>query len=709
MGNDRASHFRPDIEGLRAVAIGAVLLYHAGVPGAGGGFVGVDVFFVISGFLITGLLLREWSGSARIDLVAFYARRFRRLLPAAILVIAITTLASYHVLSSVRFPGVAGDAAAAALYVSNMRFAAGAVDYLGTEVAPSPLLHYWSLSLEEQFYLFWPLVLVVALRFLSPRWLGPLLGLMVVVSFGLALVWTDLAAPLAFFSLPTRAWQLGVGALIAVGLLRLPGRAPRGVPALCVWLGLGCIVAAVVLIDAQTPYPGVAATLPVLGTALVVIGGKAGSTDLGRADRPPWPSRLLAAAGPRWVGRISYSLYLWHWPILVLVPIALGADDLVLDLVLVGVAVLVAAASTELVEMPIRQGRRLRLAPRASLAAAGAASVAMAVGALTAVALVLGPVSAPAVAGAPALAIPRAGDPPEPVRAGDLPEPLRAGPLPEPVRAGPLPANLTPTLAGAYYDVPAGYRDGCHLDYLEVEPPACTYGASPASTSVLLLGDSHAQQWLPALGRLAEARGWGLRALTKSGCPMVEATVWNSALKRAFRECDVWRERALALIEEERPQLVILAAADMYELVDERGIRLGEGGEAAWDTALEVYLTKVAERAPQVVLLADTPRLDHDPVDCLATHQDIAACGTDRDDMVDEDYRAREAAAAGAAGVGLVPTSEWVCASSDCPLVRGPYLVYRDRHHLTATYAATLSVRLGEAIDALAGGALGTG
>jgi len=258
-GHERGSYFRPDIEGLRAVAIGAVLLYHAGVPGADGGFVGVDVFFVISGFLITGLLVREWSARAGVDLVVFYARRFRRLLPAALLAIVVTTAASWLVLSELRFPAVAGDAAAAALYVSNIRFAANAVDYLGSEVAPSPLLHFWSLGVEEQFYLFWPLIIVVALRLMAVRGLGYVIGAVVIVSFWLALLWTDLAAPWAFFSLPTRAWQLGTGALIAIGILRLPVRAPPVMAALAVWLGLGLIAAAVVLIGPATPYPGVAA------------------------------------------------------------------------------------------------------------------------------------------------------------------------------------------------------------------------------------------------------------------------------------------------------------------------------------------------------------------------------------------------------------------------------------------------------------------
>jgi peptidoglycan/LPS O-acetylase OafA/YrhL len=672
VGGDRGAWFRPDIEGLRAVAIGAVLLYHVGVPWAAGGFVGVDVFFVISGFLITGLLVREWSARGTIDLAAFYARRFRRLLPAALLAITVTTLASWAMLSSLRFPGVAGDAAASALYVSNLRFAVQAVDYLGAEVAPSPLLHFWSLGVEEQFYLFWPLVVLVALRLMAPVRLGWLVGALVVVSFAAAVIWTDIAAPWAFFSLPTRAWQLGVGALIAIGLVRLPVRTPTGLRSLASWAGLALIAASVVLIGPATPYPGIAALLPVMGTALVILGGSAADSR---------PSRLLGTSIPRFFGRISYSLYLWHWPLLVLVPVALGMDSLLLDLALVGIAVVVAALSTEFLEEPIRQGRLLPLPPRRSLAVAGAASVLVAVGALGASALVIDPgrpgvvASAAASASAPALA--------------------------RPVLAGPLPDGLTPALADAYYDLPDGYRDGCHLDYATIEPPECRYGLPDGGRLVLLLGDSHAQQWLPALEALADDRGWRLRAVTKAACPLVDATVWNQPLKRAYRECDAWRERILEIVAEEEPELVLVASADMYDVLDPEGSPLGSDQAPAWDAGLQTYLGRLVDQAPAVVVLADTPRPGYDPAGCLAEASGIEDCEAARERMVDDGYRAREAAAAREAGADLVDATDWLCTSTACPLVRGSTLVFRDSHHLTATFSAGLSARLGAAIDAV--------
>ena len=328
--SDARAHFRPDIEGLRAVAVIAVLLFHVGLPGVPGGFIGVDVFYVISGFLITGLLVRELRATSTVDLVTFYARRLRRLLPAALVVIGVTLVASWAVLSRLRFPEVAGDAAASALYVSNLRFAEQATDYLAAHESPSPYLHFWSLAVEEQFYLFWPLLLLVGARLLSLARLGLLLALVALGSFGLSLVWTDTEAPWAFFSLPTRAWELAVGALIAVGALRLPRRSPEPLAIGLVTAGLGLIVIACVVIDDSTPYPGMAALLPVVGTALVIIGGSATSAG---------PSRWLSASVPRWLGRISYSLYLWHWPILVLVPIAIGIDSLGLRLGLAAVAI----------------------------------------------------------------------------------------------------------------------------------------------------------------------------------------------------------------------------------------------------------------------------------------------------------------------------------------------------------------------------------
>jgi len=237
---------RRDIQGLRAVAVLAVLLFHAGVAGVTGGFIGVDVFFVLSGFLISGALWRELAATGRVRLAAFWARRARRLLPSAALVGITTVVASALLLSPLRGRSVVRDALAAALYALNYRLAAQGTDYLSLDAAPSPLQHYWSLGVEEQFYLGWPLLLLVAAlagrRRRSAR--APVLaavvavvGVVAVASFAVSLHLTDASQPFAFFSLPSRAWEFAVGAAVALAAGRLRGLRP-GVAAVLGWCGL---------------------------------------------------------------------------------------------------------------------------------------------------------------------------------------------------------------------------------------------------------------------------------------------------------------------------------------------------------------------------------------------------------------------------------------------------------------------------------------
>ena len=262
--SDARSSFRPDIEGLRAVAVLLVLAYHARVPGLTGGYIGVDVFYVVSGFLITGLIVRELQATGRLDLPAFYARRARRLLPAALVVIAVTVLASAIILPPLRMVDVAGDAAAAALYVSNIRFAAQATDYLQAELDPSPLLHFWSLGVEEQFYLFWPALLFAVARSADER--APDRDRDRFRGRGLAgrcrSCWTATDAPLAFFLLPARAWELAIGAGLALAATRI-ARIPALAATAAVVVGLALIVIGAVVFDLATPFPGTAALVPV--------------------------------------------------------------------------------------------------------------------------------------------------------------------------------------------------------------------------------------------------------------------------------------------------------------------------------------------------------------------------------------------------------------------------------------------------------------
>ena len=719
--------FRPELEGLRAVAVGLVVLYHADLPGIHGGYVGVDVFFVLSGFLITGLIVRELRATGRLDLPAFYARRARRLLPAAAMAIAGTVLLSAVLLPALRLPDVTGDAAAASLYVSNLRFAAQATDYLASDLAPSPLLHFWSLGVEEQFYLFWPALLLGVATVgrwgrgwgrrqatwnddeATSRRLVQAIAAVAVLSFVASLILTNAAQPWAFFSLPTRAWELAIGALLALGAERL-GRLPPLVGGGLVAAGLGMVTLAGVVLQQATPFPGTAALLPTIGAGLVIAGGAAGALTL--------PARLLALAPLRFLGRISYSLYLWHWPILVLPAAAIdGSLPFLARLFLVGVAVLVATASQRWIEDPIRHGRFVGRRVGRTLALAGATSALvalLAVGVGTAANATL-PQGIGQASDDPnalpqdplgAAASPTTSLGSSPAIAGS-PSPTFVSPAPDssgrpPTAAGPVPANLTPSLAAVLTDAPTIYSDGCHLDQISTEPKACVFGDPSSSTSVVLFGDSHAAQWFPALERLARVDHWKLINLTKSACTPADVTVWNTTFERAYTECDAWRGRVFDRLATLRPTLVIMAMSRTYNLVDGSTTPSVADRPDLWDAGIAASLARLSTLADHVALIGDTPRSSVDPPVCLSKHlTDALACATSFVSAVDPRRTADDARLAASAGAAFVDPTPWVCPSEPCPVVIGPYLVFRDSHHLTTRFSTALAHRLLAALPPL--------
>ncbi|HWL77213.1 acyltransferase family protein [Microbacterium sp.] len=311
--------FRTDVQGLRAIAVGLVLLYHAGVPGVSGGYVGVDVFFVISGFLISSHLLESLERDGRIRFAQFYARRARRILPASFTVAALTAIAVLIVYPPLAVGRVLSDALATILYVPNIWLAIQNTDYLADH-SPSPYQHYWSLGVEEQFYLLWPLVLLaiflVARR--SRRVVTALVLIAAVVSFASCVIATPLNQPMSFFLLPTRAWELLAGALVGALLLHRRLRIPEVVAAVGGWAGIAMVIASAVLFDDATMFPGWAAALPVAGTALVIA--------FGSVDSRWGPTAALSVRPMQFIGLISYSLYLVHWPLLVVPQAAVGDD-----------------------------------------------------------------------------------------------------------------------------------------------------------------------------------------------------------------------------------------------------------------------------------------------------------------------------------------------------------------------------------------------
>lgn len=685
--------FRGDVEGLRAVAVVAVVLFHADLPGLSGGYVGVDVFFVLSGFLITGLLVSEVRRSGTVSLRRFWARRARRLLPLATLVSAVTLAVSWLVVSPLELRDVAGDAVWSAFFAMNWHLAREGVDYMAADAA-TPYQHYWSLAVEEQFYLVWPLLVVGLLLLvrLLPR-LGarsagdafvPLLtavtAVLVAVSFAYGVVLTAQAQPLAYFLPWTRAWELGVGALVALGAVRL-ARLPGRVREVLAPAGLLAVLLACVLLDSSTPFPGTAALLPVLGTAAVVVAGLGGTTVLGR---------LLSAGPMRTIGRLSYGWYLWHWPVLLLAPRVLGGEPgLLVRLGLAALSLGLAAVSYALLEDPVRRQRALVASPVRSLAV-GAACVLVAYGAGTATAGLVPPVR---------------GDGPmvSSVQAGGGGETEVRRVVQESHDLERVPVNLRPVLDRAEDDVARARNDdgiSCmvaaeHVDVSREPGGSCVFADPPqARATVVLTGDSHAYQWYPAMERIAEQQHWRLVVMTKAGCPLYDVTMFNNTFNRDYTECEQWRDRAMDRIEAEQPDMVIMSAAVFSPREGDFSQRWAEGVTRSTDELQE-------RTGALVVSLQDTPIPGRDVPRCLAENlDDVQACTATRDRaLTDQERRRATAAAALAAGATVVDPVPWFC-EEGCPPIIGNTLAYHDGDHITATYAQQLAPLLA---DRLAG------
>ena len=652
-----AAEFRPDIEGLRGIAILLVLLFHAGLPWTPGGFVGVDVFFVISGFLITGKLWRESQQPGGWNITRFYAWRIRRLLPAALVAIAVITLVGLLLAAPLDRSELAADGAASALSIANMRFI-GSVDYFAATTSPSPFLHFWSLSVEEQFYLVWPaLIVLLTWRGGSSRRLIVALLIGVVASFALSIWLTDASPARAFYLLPARVWQLGVGGLLA--LIGVAGTSRRA--GALAWAGLAAVAVAGVALTAEMPYPGLAALLPTAGAVALLYGGAA----------PSGPMRLLAAAPLRFLGKISYSLYLWHWPLLVL-PLmflerALTGVEIVAS---VAVAIGVSWLSWRFVEQPFRYGDRSRRATSWSAIRVGVAGI-LSVALFTQGLAAALPSSAVAV----------------------QPTPSPSG---SPVASdGPitLPADLTPSLASARDDEERLRGDGCLAFERVTTPPNCEYGVKGSAITIALVGDSHASHWFPAIEAIALERGWRLVTFVKVSCSFTTLAQRNLALKREYRECTAFNEATVARLNQIKPALTIIVNRRTFRPIEEN-ITSALAGAA---------LGEMVARIPgATVILVDTPDPGRDVPACLSKHpSDIRACLFTQDDADNREIGVAERVAAEVSGAQLIDLTANICTEWPCSPISGSVLIYRDEDHMTETFSRSLAAPLGVEIAKL--------
>jgi peptidoglycan/LPS O-acetylase OafA/YrhL len=712
-GGSAQSGFRPDIEGLRAVAVLAVVLFHAVVPGVGGGFVGVDVFFVISGFLITGLLWREAHATGGVGLRRFYGARARRLLPASATVGVITMVASVVLLPPLQVKSVINDGITSALYVGNYWFIMRGVDYFASHKPPSPFQHYWSLGVEEQFYLVWP-ALIIGTAWLirrlrrrsrteataSRRPYLVVLALVTAVSFALSLVATPFAPAVAFFSLPTRAWQLAVGGLVALTVLqwrRLSARAGAATG----WVGLALILLSCTWLSGTTPYPGIAALLPTLGAALVIGAGCAIPTQ--------GCGRVLGLSPMRAIGRISYSWYLWHWPVLLLAPPLLGHPlGLVGRVAAAAVSGGLAVLTLRLIENPLRFAAPIRRSAWASLALGGAATaVAVCVG----FALLL-VVPTPVGRGAPSAALTITAPV---VPAGSAIEAYDTAvkqafaqmqsTVAVSVDVKAVPSNLQPRFGDVEAEQKVFMGSGCLRAPLQGGQPECATGDTASATTVALVGDSHAAMWNPAFEQIASKRHWRLESLAKAACPLMELPVTTfRRFVEVFEHCEQWRAEIIARLRAEHPQLVVLSVWRGYGT--DESLTNFHSYEPAWLDGLTRLVQQLRGTGAKVLVLGPAPDPHLEVPICLSSHLDDATvCAPSRSKAVYQSGITAESAATKAGGGQYADLTELFCTTERCAVIVGNTLVYVDDSHLTFEYSRLLA----PAVGALAEGALASG
>ncbi len=657
--------FRKDVEGLRAVAVTMVLLYHIGLPGASGGFAGVDVFFVISGFLITGQLAKEADARGAISLSKFYARRAKRIFPAAALVLLATMGLTFAFLPVTRWREVGGDIFASAAYFTNLRLASRSVDYLAEDSVSSPVQHFWSLAVEEQYYIVWPLLIVAGL-YAFRRWLRPrtilwaILALIALPSFAYSVYLTGADPGSAYFVTPTRMWELGIGAAVALGANHWLRISPR-IAQILGWVGLAAIVVTTFAVSAQTPWPGLMASVPTLGAAAIIVSGFSAG-----AVGPVW---ILGTRPFCWVGAISYSLYLWHWPLIEVATARFGALPLHYGAGLLVVSAGLAFATLKLVENPIRYSAAMSENPRYALSSGLNFSF---VGAVAGLGLMLFASSGNTVSGAKSSA----------KGAAVLRERPRNDPAGAPIDSVEW---MTPLPAQATQDLPEVYSDGCHVQFNETRDKPCFYGRKDAPFTVALVGDSKVAQWLPALELLATKNDWRILVETKSSCGFNSATVHYKG--KPYTACATWNRAVLkTLLGPEKPDVVVTSQA--LSRVKE-GVT---GVDPDMVEALADAWGKLESAGVKVIALADNPDPKKNVYECVAENPGkLTKCAFPRTEGRGTPAL-REAAAR--TKIPFIDLTDAICPTSRCAPVIGNVLVYRQTSHLTKTYVETLAPRL---------------
>lgn len=663
--------YRPDLQGLRAIAVIAVLIFHVWPQTFRGGFVGVDVFFVISGFLITSLLIAEHEANGKVDLPRFWARRFLRLLPAASVVLIAVVVGTLIFLPKPMWISTGLQVLAAAVYFENWALVLQSVDYWAQGQLATPVQHFWSLSIEEQFYIFWPPLIavcgVIATRGRRGiRFYGTLLVLVIIAASLAHSVVPDPESGSPYFKTTTRAWELALGALLALISHRLI--LPRWLRSIFGWFGLGAIAISVLAINEAMRFPGYAALLPTLGTVLLITCHNA----------PYSPHRLLALRPLQWVGDLSYSIYLWHWPLVVFTrPFGEEASQLSAAIV-IGGSLLFAVLSKYLIEDPFRRGRIAVLLQSSSR------------GAFLRNAFLLSVFLILTTAGAGAFLNVYQRQQVEKVATQDFEAVIGDPNYPgaaafDPVRPAPVPAGvpLKPDPVAAYVDMKYKYL------MCQVKGKLCEYGNPNGKLTIALVGDSHAMHYAPALEALAKKHDWRLLVIVKVACPIGDFPLWRDGAIRG--DCDWWRSNMTKWVLQEKPAFVVTSGGltGVYGQLPpvERQVK-----------GFREIFNKFIANGTKIIAIKDNPLMKYhkgkwmDVPPCLYYYRkDIKKCFRPRELTLDSMTDTMMLAADGMKGVATINLTQYFCTKDECPPVIGNVVVYRDQHHLTETFVNTLT------------------
>lgn len=684
-------NIRKDIQGLRAFAVLAVVASHL-IGSPSGGFIGVDVFFVISGFIITSQLLREHESSGRISIPGFYQRRVRRILPASLVAIAVTLAASFAFLPKGRATETLTDGIWALLFSGNWRFAVAGTDYFQEGQPPSPIQHFWSLGVEEQFYFVWPALMMLLFWIVAKRssstggrlLVGWAMLALIVVSFAWAICETLTNPAWAYFSTFSRAWELGVGAIIAV-MSPVLTRIPAAMRPVLAWLGLLGMVASLFVVNAASGFPAPGAALPVASTALVILAGTGGPV------RFLWP---LTNPVSGYLGDISYSLYLWHWPVIVLLVAFMPAGSLTYYVTAGALGLVLSVLSYHFIENRFRNTPKKKRGHRhrpfdAKAQALGIAMVSLSVLTVSVVGFALLKATSPENAVAADLPASKAVPLPGAIATGPAKAPskcLGAGSL-DPKNAC-TPDNLGATLVPSIDNFARDNGDSfkCWREQSK-QLNSCTIGSTkPDATRMALIGDSHAASLLPAIQEFADTNNWKVDVYVGYGCQWME--------QRPEYDCYDVMQEIRAKVETGDPYAAVMTTAARGKTGTD--VKYAARMFAnAWQAA--------ADRGTKVIAIADVPSVNAEALSCLSRvgfdvkKNDCATSLSEANATADPLVQAASLVP-GATVVDLAPQ---FCTGDRCPAVIGNAIVYRDSAaHITATYAKTLAPYLNEQLTA---------